>query len=128
MTAVLAGVAAVLAAVGVVAAIVNVGVFALARPRMQESDDKPDLVPWGYVGGGLALGFVAYWLARGVGTGSWRFADDVAALAIMLGVASWGFGAMLEWAERRQVREVPWTAPLVAAICLGAAAGAAGLS
>ena len=121
-------IAEVLALVGIVAAIANIVAFALIRPHLQGSQAKPALVSWGYTGVGLALGVLGYWIARGLFKEAWTFAEGVAPLVIVLGVASWGYGSVADWVEARSAKNVPWFVPLVASAALGLTAGAAGLT
>lgn len=120
--------AEVLALVGIVAALANIVAFVLVRPRFQEGQGKPELVSWGYTGVGLTLGVAGYWVARGIFEEAWTFAEDVAPLAIVLGVASWGYGSAADWLEARSAKNVPWVIPLIASAALGLTAGAAGLT
>ena len=120
--------AVVLAIIGVAAAIAHMAAFALIRPRLDDADDKADLGSWVDIGGGLCVSLVGYWVARAVFQSSWWFADGILPLAILFGVASWGYISIAGWIEARTSASTPGILPVLASAALGLAAGAAGLT
>ncbi|MGO4258266.1 hypothetical protein [Marmoricola sp. RAF53] len=90
---------------------------------IRHSDPRPDLVPWGYAGVGLAVSLGCFSVVRGLGTGEWGEPVDMLGLIIVLLVASAGFGAVVEWATVRCQRQVPWVLPLGLSAFTGLALG-----
>lgn len=102
----------------------HVVAWVIAGRRRRE--DRPELAPMGYIGVGLLLAMVAFYLARGLSQGDWGGVSDLAGLLLVLGVASWGFGAAYEWAQRlRPGLPSIGTAPLMLATLTGLSVGLA---
>lgn len=85
----------------------------------------PDLIPWGYMGLGLAIALVTFYLARGLSGSGWGAIKDAVAMVIVLAVASAGFGALSEWVAEWFERRTRWTIPLLAAGVTGLMLGLA---
>ncbi|WP_435742380.1 hypothetical protein [Nocardioides sp. SYSU DS0663] len=121
MADVLAGLAIGASFLGIALLVLHVGVIVVAAARKWE--DSPDLAPMGFIGVGLALGFAAFYLGRGAARGEWGGVDDLSGLVVVLGAASWGFGAAYEWRYRGGQLGPPMFAPLAASLVTGGLLG-----
>ena len=121
-------IAVVLAFLGVALWLAHIVRLAVHIVRRVPEESRPQFLNWGYLGGGLLLALVAYFVARGLLQKTWTIPSDVTGLAIVFVVASGGYGVAYDWLSLRVVTAMPWFAPLVVSVLLGATAGAAGLS
>lgn len=104
---------------------IGLGVLIL---RHEPEENRPDFLPWGYIGVGLLVAFIAYFVGRGLHDGTWGAIKDATGLVVVLVVASGGFGASYEWLTLRAGKTIRWPLPLLLSALLGATIGVAGLN
>ncbi len=120
--------AAVLLFAGVGSAMMHTVAMVVALVQNGADDNRAESVPWGYMGVGLVLGFIAFYVSRGLSVSSWGAIDDLGGLIMVLIVASGGFGAAYVWTAQRTNKQIPWTLPLLMSSLLGATIGLAGIT
>lgn len=108
---------------GTLAALAGVAIFTVKSIRLRDPDVFPEAIPWGYMGVGLAFAGFSFWLSRTLSSGDIPELSDVRDLALVLGVASAGFGVIAAWAKLGERWGTGWAWPLILSTLMGVSGG-----